>query len=381
VRGVFARAWRREIAFLGSSPWDLGVVLLAPLVVLVVMGWAFLASSPQHLPIAVVDADHSAVSRQLIRNLEASSKVVVAAQPADLPAAFSLARQGKVWVIVHVPRNSERDALAGRGASIVVYDNAAYYSLGALAARGVGEAVSGLSAQLSPRLLRIHNLPAVRLSAPTVQSTVLFNPTLSYEWFLEALVQPGVLHLLMSCAIVVTVGREFRDGTFASWIAAPGQIVPALAGKLAPYVLVFTLWNLAGTAWLCGFRGWGVHGSLLLLAAGQLLMYAAYAALAALVTVAVKDIPTALSAAAVYGGPAITFSDATLPTLTAPIFTRVLSNLLPFTSYVRLQMEQMFMGAPGVDSLRWLAVLALFSLVLFPACATLLVKPARAVAP
>jgi ABC-2 type transport system permease protein len=379
--GAFARAWRREIAFLGSSPWDLGVVVLGPLIMLVVMGWLFLASSPQHLPIAVVDADRSAFSRQLVRNLEASSKVAVAAQPADLPSAWSLARQGKVWAIVYVPHESERDALAGRAATVVVYDNAAYYSLGALAARGVGEAVSGLVAQTAPRLRRVHNLPSVRFTPPAVQSAVLYNPTLSYEWFLEALIQPGVLHLMMSCAIVVAVGREFRDKTLAAWIAAPAEIVPALAGKLLPYVLAFTLWNLAGTAWLCGFRGWGVHGSLPLLAIGQLLMYAAYAALAAFVTVAVKDIPTALSAAAVYGGPAITFSDATLPTLTAPLFTRVLSDLLPFTHYVRLQMEQMFMGSPGADSLRWLAVLALFSAVLFPASAALLIKPARAAAP
>lgn len=375
---AFARAWRREIAFLGSSPWDLGVVVVGPLLLIVVMAWLFMASSARHLPIAVVDADHSALSRQLVRNLEASDAVRIAAQPADLPQAFSLARGGAVWAVVYVPSQAEREALVGDGAKIVVYDNASYYSLGALAARGVASAVTALSGQMSARLQQIHNLPSVRLTAPTVQSTVLFNPGLSYEWFLEALIQPGVLHLMMSCAIVVTIGREFRDATFAAWIAAPREIVPALLGKLAPYVLIFTLWNLGGTAWLCGFRGWGVHGSLALLIAGQFLMYAAYAALAAVVAIGVKDIPTALSAAAVYGGPAITFSDATLPTLTAPLFTRVLSNLLPFTTYVRLQMEQMFMGSPATNSLRWLGVLALFSAVLFPLACLLLRKPAKA---
>ncbi|MBO9710481.1 MAG: ABC transporter permease [Caulobacter sp.] len=378
--GAFGRAWRREIAFLGSSPWDLGVVVVGPLLLLVVMGWLFMAGSARHLPIAVVDADHSALSRQLVRNLEASDTVRIAAQPASLPEAFSLARRGEVWAVVYVPIGAQRDAVAGTGATITVHDNASYYSLGALASRGVGTAVTALSAQLAPRLQRIHNLPSVRVTAPAVQSTVLFNPGLSYEWFLEALIQPGVLHLMMSCAIVAAIGREFRDATFSAWIRGAGEIVPALLGKLAPYVLVFTAWNLAGTAWLCGFRGWGVHGSLFLLIAGQFLMYAAYAALAAVVTAGVRDIPTALSAAAVYGGPAITFSDATLPTLTAPLFTRALSNLLPFTSYVRLQMEQMFMGSPGADSLRWLGVLALFSAVLFPAACLLLRKPARAAA-
>lgn len=375
---ALVRAWRREVAFLASSPWDLGVVVVGPLLLLVVMAWLFMAGSAQHLPVALVDADHSSLSRQLARNLSASSTVRLAAQPADLTSAFAMARRGEVWAVVYVPKDAERRALLGTGATIIVYDNAAYYSLGALAARGVATAVGGLSAQMAPRLQRIHNLPQVRFSPPAVQSSVLFNPGLSYEWFLQALIQPGVLHLMMSCAIVVTVGREVRDGTFRQWITSPREIAPALLGKLAPYVLVFTAWNMAGTAWLCGFRGWGVQGSLPLLMAGQLLMYAAYATLAALVTALVKDIPTALSAAAVYGGPAITFSDATLPTLTAPLFTKVVSNLLPFTTYVRLQMEQMFMGSPATDSLRWLGVLSLFSLVLFPAACLALRKALKA---
>lgn len=364
MRRAFAAAFRRELGWLRASPWDLGLVTLGPLITLVVLGWMFVASVALQLPIAYVDQDHSAASRQLQRNLEASPRVDVVARPGDLASAWPLIRSGKVWAIVYTPEHTEREILAGRQSVIFVYENAAFYSLGTLAALGASEAIAGLTAELTPEIARTRNIPFARLTAPRVQSTVLFNPQLSYEWFLEALLQPGVLHLMMSCVVVMSVGRELRDGTTREWLAGAAPVA-ALAGKLAPYVLIFTGWNLLGVGWMCGVRGWGVHGDMGVLIAGQFLLYASYAGLAAMITVLAKNIATALSAVAVYGGPAITFSNATLPTIDAPLFTRIWSHALPFTAYIELQMQQMFMGAPAAASLGPLVALAAFTVIPF----------------
>lgn len=372
MRRAFAAAFRRELGWLRASPWDLGLVTLGPLITLVVLGWMFVASVALQLPVAYVDQDHSAASRQLQRNLEASPRIDVVARPGDLASAWPLIRSGKVWAIVYAPKHTEREILAGRQSVIFVYENAAFYSLGTLAALGASEAIGGLTAELTPEIARTRNIPFASLNAPHVQSTVLFNPQLSYEWFLEALLQPGVLHLMMSCVVVMAVGRKLRDGTTGEWLAdAP---VVALAGKLAPYVLIFTAWNLLGVGWMCGVRGWGVHGDMGVLIAGQFLLYASYAALAAMITLLVKNIATALSAVAVYGGPAITFSNATLPTIDAPLFTRIWSHALPFTAYIELQMQQMFMGAPAAASLGPLAALAGFTAVPFAIAALLVAR-------
>lgn len=361
----FGAALAREMRWLARSRWDLALVTLAPLVTLVVLGLMFVQSTARLLPIAVVDADHSPMSRQLVRNLRASAQVEVVAEPVQQNEAWTLARRTGVWAVVIIPQGLQRDALSGRQASVLLYRNAAFYSVGALASRGVSDAVAALNTQLRPELMRAHNVPVVRLEAPRIQATVLFNPQLSYEWFLEALLQPGILHVLLSCAVVVALGRDLRPDALQDWIRAGGGAMAALAGKLAPYVLIFTAWQLAGTAWLSGWRGWGVHGSLALLAAGQLALYACYAALAAFVALLVRDIYTALSAVALYGGPALTFSDATLPVIGAPVFTQVWSHVLPFSAYVKLQMEQMFMGSPASASLPWLGLMAGVGLAMF----------------
>jgi ABC-2 type transport system permease protein len=366
---ALAAVIRRELAWLRGSPWDLTLVSLAPLAVLAMISWMFVASVAERLPVAYVDQDHSAASRQLLRNLEASPRIAVTERPVDLADAWPLIRSGKVWAIIYAPPNTEREILAGRKATVFVYQNAAFYSLGAMSALGASEAIAALAADMAPRLAQGRGLPLPHLAAPHVQSTVLYNPQLSYEWFLEALLQPGVLHLMMSCVIVMAIGRELAEGTARDWLGERPLI--ALAGKLAPYVVIFTGWNLLGVGWLCGVRGWGVHGSLGALIAGQLLLYASYAALAALVVLGVKNIATALSAVAIYGGPAITFSNATLPTIDAPLFTQIWSRALPFTAYVELQMQQMFMGAPAAASAGPLLALLTFTLIPFALAALL----------
>jgi len=121
---AFAAAFRRELTWLRTSPWDLGLVTIGPLATLVVLGWMFVASVALQLPVAFVDQDHSAVSRQLLRNLEDSPRVEVAARPDSLAAAWPLIRSGEVWAVVYAPEHTEREILAGRQSTVFVYENA-----------------------------------------------------------------------------------------------------------------------------------------------------------------------------------------------------------------------------------------------------------------
>lgn len=77
---------------------------LVPLLALVLLGALFHAGSPDSLPIAVVDADHSATSRELTRLLRASPQLYVAAEPSGLPEAWSLVRRGEVWAVLQTRR-------------------------------------------------------------------------------------------------------------------------------------------------------------------------------------------------------------------------------------------------------------------------------------
>lgn len=354
---AFGRALHAEIAHLARSRWDLILLIVMPVVLMIVVGAMLFQGVIRDVPVAVVDQDHSAFSRAAVRKMEASPGVRVVARPTDLEAAWPLMRSGRIYSLAYIPRGAERNAFRQSDA-VIVYYNGAFQTVGALAASTQAAALTDAASPLLLDRARALGVPAARLKPPAVQVTILGNPQLSFELFLGGLIMPGVLHLLMACAGVMGVGRELRGGSLQDWSARmEGRLAAALAGKLTPYVLVFTLWGAVWIAWLCGWRGWGIEGSLWMLLGGLFALMAATAGISALLVALTGDMDTSFSATAVYAGSAIAFSNGTLPLLHGPAFAQVWSAVLPFTHYLRLQNEQMVLGSDVSASMGPLLIL------------------------
>ncbi|MCX2919462.1 ABC transporter permease [Stenotrophomonas rhizophila] len=363
------RAWagitaslQRELQHLRQDRADLLLVTLLPALMLAVMAWLFAASVMRDIPIAVVDLDRSAESRQLARMLDASPGVRVASQPISLADAQSQLRRLDVFAVVLVPRDATRNALRGEQGTVFAYYNATYLTTGQSAVRDVVEAVSAWNARLLGGRIAKQVGPA-KLRAPpiAVQSDILHNPARSYELFLLPLLFPAVLSLGLALAVAASLGREVRDGHLRAWLGdAPWS---AIVGKIAPYVVLFSAYGALGVLYLARVRGDGIAGSTLLLMLGQPLFYLACAAVALLFVGLTRDMGSALSAIGLSIGTALAFSGATFPVVDAPLFTRIWNALLPLTAYVKLQTQQQFVGAPWSVSLWPLGTLLLMVLV------------------
>jgi ABC-2 type transport system permease protein len=361
-RGGFGGSWQRELRRLRSNRADLALVTALPLLMLVVMAWMFSASVMRDVPIAVVDLDHSSDSRLLLRMLDASPGVRIASQPAGMEEARGQLRRLEVFAVVLVPRDVTRQALRGQQGTVFSYYNATYMTTGQSAARDIGDAVSAWNARLLRERIGLQVGPGKLRAAPiAVQSDILFNPARSYELFLLPLIFPAVLSLVLALAVAGSLGREIRDGTLPAWLGhAPWS---AIAGKVLPYVLLFSLYGALGAAYLAWLRGDGIAGSVLLLLLAQPLFYLATAAYALFFVGVTRDMGTALSAVGLSIGTALAFSSATFPVIDAPLFTRVWHLLLPLSAYIKLQTQQQFIGSPLVVSLWPLATLLLMIVV------------------
>ncbi|WP_312113059.1 ABC transporter permease, partial [Stenotrophomonas indicatrix] len=361
-RGGFGGSWQRELRRLRSNRADLALVTVLPLLMLVVMAWMFSASVMRDVPIAVVDLDHSSDSRLLLRMLDASPGVRIASQPAGMDEARAQLRRLEVFAVVLVPRDVTRQALRGQQGTVFSYYNATYMTTGQSAARDIGDAVSAWNARLLRERIGLQVGPGKLRAAPiAVQSDILFNPARSYELFLLPLIFPAVLSLVLALAVAGSLGREIRDGTLPAWLGhAPWS---AIAGKVLPYVLLFSLYGALGAAYLAWLRGDGIAGNVVLLLLAQPLFYLATAAYALFFVGVTRDMGTALSAVGLSIGTALAFSSATFPVIDAPLFTRVWHLLLPLSAYIKLQTQQQFIGSPLVVSLWPLATLLLMIVV------------------
>lgn len=360
--GAFASAWRREVRFLATHFWDLALVTWVPLLLMAVVAIQLSSGVMRGLPIAVVDQDGTAVSRELTRRLDAAPGLRVAARPADMRAAEALVRSNRAYAVVLIPADTERAVLRGSTGSITTFYNASYSTPSGAALREVGNVVQGYAATLAAEQTAAVAGPGkVRRPPVAAQSAVLFNPQGSYELQLVALVHPALLHLIFMVAAVSALGRELRDGTIGAWIGAdpPARAAAAVAGKLAPYLAIFTGWGLLAVGYVAGLRGWPVAGSVTMLIAGYAAMYLAYVGVSLLVLGLSLSMGKALSAAGLYAGASFAFAGAIFPVESASAFARLWSALLPYSAFAKLLAEQWIMGASIRQSM-WqvLAILA-----------------------
>lgn len=358
--GAFAASLRREGRRLAASGWDVFLLVGLPLLAVLTLALMFRPGSFNQVPIAVVDADHSALSRALVRALEATPKLSITASPAQLPEAMALMRADRAYAVVYLPPGLEAHHARHEDDAVLIYFNAAFQTVAAQAADAAQAAVQ--QALANPQLKALAHLAGVQ--PPKVQVNLIGNPQASFELFLQTLATPLVLAMLLGCAAVYALGREWADGDMAAWLAASDQrILAALLGKLAPYVTVFWLWCVAFTLYLAGARGWQVAGSLPFLLLVQFIFYAGVGTLSAMLVALLRDVDTALSVSAFYLGSGLSFAGATLTINGAPWFVRLWSAILPSTSYVQIQEQQWVMASPLASSALPLAILLAFVLV------------------
>ncbi len=366
---------RRELRRIGSRPLEPLLLVVLPVVALAFTGAIFSAGLPRELPIAVVDQDHSRLSRQLVRMIDATPSVRVAERPAQARQAEELVLAGRVYAYVLLPAGLERDVERGQAQPVVAYTNAQLLVPASLVKRDLMAATGTLSAGVKLRRLRAagETEASARVRAEPVRADIhaLFNPQLNYVSYLYVALFPTLLHIFVLLAAVNSVGSELREGTAGEWLeAAKGSTVRALVGKLAPSTLVFLIVASLAMTLLFGLEGIPLRGSLALLLSGVLLFVLAYQALGVLLVALFPNLRFATSVAAFLASPAFAYAGITFPTTGMPLAARFWGALLPLSHFLKLLVDQAMKGAPTAVSAP-----SLLALLVFVVLAPLLAAP------
>ena len=385
LRGFSTASARREFALLRTRPWDLAMITWVPLLAVLLIWWIFSAGLPERLPIGVLDQDRSALSRQIVRFLDATPGLRVVQRFDDEGAMASALTSGAVDAAVQLPRDLNREVKQGRTGQVVLLHNAQLGTHSSLIQRDVRTVVATVSGgvELAVRNKRGESMIAARATMePLKAGTVaLFNTSGDYEQFLGAALIPALLHILAMTAGAWAVGRELRDRSIGGWLgAAPRwhEALAALAGKLALPFASLSLVGIVAMLWITAGRGWHPVGSLGWTLFALVVFLALSIALGGFVAALTRSLRTALSATGFITAPAFAFGGVGFPLVAMPALAQLWAALLPYTHYIRVQMEQLQMGAPLAYSAATPLWMVLGSAVLLAATATALGRAARA---
>jgi len=122
IRNVLAIAFKESV-LLRRSPVVLGSVIAQPIIFMWLFGFV-LSSKPANVPWAVLDQSHSAISRRLIAEVQASGYFVPRRDVASYDEGIEALRKGQVLALLVTPFDLARDSAEGAGKVQVLLDGA-----------------------------------------------------------------------------------------------------------------------------------------------------------------------------------------------------------------------------------------------------------------
>ncbi|GAA5235668.1 ABC transporter permease [Verticiella sediminum] len=265
--GFFA-AWRATLLAIVTDRYAVVTMIGAVILYSFFYPSAYRHEVASDLPIVVVDQDASALSRALLRRVQALREVRVVAQATDLDAARRIVQAREADALLYIPRDFARDVLRGQQGPLVLLAEGAYLGRASWALTGLAAAVGDFAAQAAgaqARFLGAPMQPPVRL----VQRP-LFN---THEGYGSSIV-PGVSILIVHQTLLIGIGVLLgtrRQATGRRLSLPPRRLLGMLAG-FATVGLGGMLYYLGFTAWVQDYpRGGNLPG---LLVAAPLLVAA-----------------------------------------------------------------------------------------------------------
>lgn len=249
---------RREIRRMASRKMYLLMTLVVPVGLILFFVGLLSPGLPLKVPTAVVDLDHSAMSRAITRNLDATELVDITRDLESYSDAMASIRRGEIFGFFIIPANFERDAIAGKKPTLEYYNNLTYFVPGSLTFKGFKTVAVTTAAGMVRSKLSSAGLPSEMtdplLQPMAIQEHPIGNPWMSYSIYLVPSFCFGALALLIMLMTVFSVTMEIKTATSPHWLAtAHGHITVAVAGKFFPH---FVVWSVVGQFLNAVMFGW-----------------------------------------------------------------------------------------------------------------------------
>ena len=344
----------KEFLELRQDPRLFGLVILAPILQLVMLGYA--ASTDVHdIPTIVVDRDRSTESRDLISRFASSSNFLIVDTLTTTSKVDAYLNEGRAWMALVIPAGYGEEVRQGRPALMQVIADGTDANSTNVALSYAGRLVAGYARELIGRTGRGPATPLIG-----VEVRVWFNPQLESRHFMI----PGILALVL---LVVTTNlssmaivREKEIGTLEQLNVTPIARWELIAGKLLPYALLGMIDVLIVVAVAVGWFEVPLRGSLALLLAMCLVYLMTTLGLGLFVsTISATQQQAMMTSSFFFLIPMVFLSGFVFPVENMPAVVQPVTYLIPLKYFLEI-LRGIFLKGVGLDVL-WRDALSLFA--------------------
>ena len=238
--------FRREMRIFAHRPLFLFTMIVAPVLCVVFFTTLMSDGLPTKLPAGLVDEDDTHITHIVTRILGSMEETDLVTRYPSFTEARRAMQRGEIYGFFYIPKGLTEDAIANRQPRLSFYTNETYFVPGTLLMKDLRYAseLSGLA--LTRETLYGKGLTEKQamgiLQAIVIETHPLNNPYLDYSVYLNNILLPGILILLVMLCTTYTIGLEWKRGTQRELYSLSGcSSTVALVGKLLPQTVLFSL--------------------------------------------------------------------------------------------------------------------------------------------
>ena len=364
---------RREVGRLSSRRIYLFTMVLVPVLMALFFVDLLGPGLPLKIPSAIVDLDHSPMSRSISRSINSTELIDITKKLESYDAAMDATRKGEIFGFFIIPANFQSDAIAGRTPTLEYYTNMTYFVPGTLAYKGFKTvAVGTAGSMVRTTLVSAGADPATvgSLIQPlSVDIHPIGNPWTNYSYYLTPSFLAGLFALMIMLVTTFSITTEIKYGTSADWLAtARGRMSVALFGKLIPQFVIWVVASMFMLSLLYGYRHFPMNGSMWSLVAATSLFVVASQAMGVLFASIVPNPRLSMTLAALTGILSFSFVGFSFPVQSMYGAIAIFSYLMPVRYYFLIYINEALNGVPLYYS-RWFFV----ALIAFPFVCSMLI--------
>jgi ABC-2 type transport system permease protein len=356
---------KKEFRQILRDPRTLGILLLVPLFLLILFGYA-VSMDIESLTVGILDGDRTPESRRLAELMRAPDLFEQADDVLEVPEDADRAlEEGRMDAVIVISPGYGRALAAGGRPSVQVLVDGSNVTVATTAQNAIEAALSDLNQRLQLEM-RILQSPASTPAVPVdFRPRIWFNPELRSTVFLV----PGLISFIMVITAVIStalsVVREKEKGTMEMLEAAPLQPVVLILGKTIPYMAI----SLGETVLIliAGRQLFGVvvQGSYPALALVTVLFLLSCLGMGLFIsTIANSQQVAFLIATVVTVLPSFILSGFVFPIRNMPLPIRLVTLIIPGRYFLSAERALMIRGAGFSAIWKECAALALFSVFL-----------------
>lgn len=360
MMSALLNVFRRELRRMTSRRIYFASCIVLPLFSLVFMATIFGHGQMENLPVGVVDADQTSLSRSIVRMVDATPELQVTKQYANETEARKAIQRKEIYGYLLIPSGIK---------SLCYYYHNAMLSVGGelhstfetilkqvsvtpivTEAVGLGESQTNITSFLIPI---------------SEEEMVSYNSNRNYTIYLS---QPFFFVFLQVLLLLVTtyaLGSESKFGTSDEWLQmAKGNIGIAVIGKLLPYTFIFIAMGVLANVVFFHWMKMPLPCSLWVMNGITILFILATQALALLLYAIFPVLSLIISVVSMIGSLGATLSGVTFPVTFMDMPVYWASFLFPIRHFVEVVQSLLYLG--GTFANYWTNLVTLLLFIISP---------------